>query len=151
MQIVIFSHNKKVYEIKNSLTRKINRINDKTLNWIEGELRNGKVINVKDAKGKLVSIAYSAGVFVATTSISHAGGFQDAMFKAFQPVIDILQGLAYPLLMVSAVIAGIQIMLGNIPKAMKTIKYAGGGYLAIQLLPVLAQQFAKACEGAVLK
>lgn len=67
-----------------------------------------------------------------------ASGFNQAIVtNAFQPVIDLMQGIAYPLcfLMVSG--SFLLIMLGQRAKGINMLKWAAIGYIGLQFAPTI--------------
>lgn len=56
---------------------------------------------------------------------------------AFNPVIQLVQAIAFPLAFISISLACLLMLLGQKHKAMEIIKYATIGYLLMQLVPSL--------------
>ncbi|OHR74020.1 hypothetical protein HMPREF3291_05390 [Bacillus sp. HMSC76G11] len=56
--------------------------------------------------------------------------------NAFEPVINLVQGLSYPIALIVMLSAGIIWMIGNQDKAMTMIQRAGFGYIIVQMAPL---------------
>lgn len=57
--------------------------------------------------------------------------------NAFDPLIQLVQALSYPIGMVMMLGGGIFIMIGNSERGLGMIQKAGVGYILIQMLPLL--------------
>lgn len=57
--------------------------------------------------------------------------------NAFDPVIDLIQGLSYPVALIVMLSAGIIWMIGNQDRALTMIQRAGFGYIIVQMAPML--------------
>jgi hypothetical protein len=57
------------------------------------------------------------------------------IIKAFDPLIDLMQGLAYPLCYLTCAVAVLFIIIGQRKKAFELAKWSIVGYLAAQWLP----------------
>ena len=54
---------------------------------------------------------------------------------AFNPIIQLLQAVSYPIAFVCAALAILLIMIGQKRKGLEIIKWAAIGYILMQLLP----------------
>lgn len=61
----------------------------------------------------------------------------DSMVHAFDPLIDIIQALAYPIAMVVVLGGALFIMIGNKEKGFSMMQGAGLGYVLVQLTPMV--------------
>lgn len=61
----------------------------------------------------------------------------DKVSKAFDPIIQLLQAVSYPLAFVCIALAILLIMIGQKRKGLEIVKWAAIGYLLMQLLPSL--------------
>jgi hypothetical protein len=61
----------------------------------------------------------------------------DKIMKAFDPIIELVQGVSYPLAFVCVALGVLLLMIGQKRKGLEVIKWAVVGYLLMQLLPGL--------------
>jgi len=61
----------------------------------------------------------------------------DKIMKAFDPIIQLVQGISYPLAFICIALGVLMLMIGQKRKGMEVIKWAVVGYLLMQLLPGL--------------
>lgn len=86
----------------------------------------------------VASVMIAPGVVRAT--VEDRNGMTRFMIeKAFQPVVELLQGIAYPVafLMISG--GFIAFILGQRSRGLEMIKWAVIGYLGLQLAPALME------------
>jgi hypothetical protein len=57
--------------------------------------------------------------------------------RAFDPIIQLLQAVSYPIAFICAALAIILIMIGQKRRGLEIIKWAAIGYVLMQLLPGL--------------
>jgi hypothetical protein len=72
-----------------------------------------------------------------TEGVSAASKSQTLIIKAFNPIIDLMQGVAYPLTFLVICGGFLMIMLGNRHKGLEMLKWAAIGYVGLQLAPAL--------------
>lgn len=91
-----------------------------------------------------------AGVAVSVTvlavgfgdvSLASAGAVQGVVTQkvvtAFEPLIELVQALSYPIGLVMMLGGGLFVMIGNADRGFSMIQKAGLGYVLIQMLPLL--------------
>lgn len=71
------------------------------------------------------------------------------MMSAFNPLIDLIQGLAYPVAMVVVLGGSIFVMIGNSDKGFSMMQKAGLGYLLIMITPMILDVLVDAMDGAL--
>lgn len=71
------------------------------------------------------------------------------MMTAFNPLIDLIQGLAYPVAMVVVLGGAIFIMIGNSDKGFGMMQKAGLGYLLVMIAPMILDVLVDAMAGVV--
>lgn len=59
------------------------------------------------------------------------------IMSAFDPIIELVQGISYPLAFVCIALGVLLLMIGQKRKGLEVIKWAVVGYLLMQLLPGL--------------
>ncbi|MCE5214358.1 MAG: hypothetical protein LLF83_06515 [Methanobacterium sp.] len=64
-----------------------------------------------------------------------ATSISDKIINAFKPIIDLMKGLSYPTCFIMMGAGILLIISGNKHKGTDMIKWAGIGYLLMQLLP----------------
>lgn len=116
--------------------------------FMSGEYRKGKSgFNVSDAererqeKAALVAATLSTVTAIFKPIGASAGVIEGAIVEktvnAFDPIIDLIQGLSYPVALIVMLSAGIIWMIGNQDRAMTMIQRAGFGYIIVQMAPML--------------
>jgi hypothetical protein len=65
------------------------------------------------------------------------GMVTEKIVNAFEPLIDMVQGLSYPVGLVMMLGGGLFVMIGLQEKGFSMIQRAGMGYILIQMLPIL--------------
>lgn len=61
----------------------------------------------------------------------------EKIVKAFDPIIQLLQSITYPLAFVCIALGVLTIMIGQKRRGLEIIKWAAVGYLLMQFLPGL--------------
>lgn len=62
---------------------------------------------------------------------------QQKIIEAFDPIVHLLQGMAYPVTLVMISIGFLLLSMGNKHTAIKTVKWAVVGFLGMQFVPVI--------------
>ena len=70
-------------------------------------------------------------------SVAMASGIEEKIIRAFDPIIELLQGISYPVAFVFITAGFLLIMTGQKSRGLQLMKYAGIGYLGMQLAPGL--------------
>lgn len=126
------------------------------------EFMHGKKANtaVKTAKPYgLVPLAVAPWV-VGTKALASDGGqavavagttagIYERMIHAFDPLIDLIQALAYPVAMIVVLGGALFIMIGNKEKGFAMMQGAGLGYVLVQLMPMVLNILVEAMKGAI--
>lgn len=84
--------------------------------------------------------------------IAQAAGQADMyarMIHAFDPLINLVQALAYPICMVVVLGGALFIMIGNKEKGFAMMQGAGLGYVLVQMTPVILNILVNAMKAAV--
>jgi hypothetical protein len=76
-----------------------------------------------------------------TTSIA------DKMIKAFDPLINLIQGMAYPVAMVVVLGGALFVMIGNSEKGFSMMQKAGLGYVIVMIAPMILNVLVDAMKG----
>lgn len=66
-------------------------------------------------------------------------GIGDRIIRAFDPLMDVITGLAYPIAALMFATGFLLVTLGQRHKGFQTMKWAAIGYLGMQFLPFLLQ------------
>jgi hypothetical protein len=70
-------------------------------------------------------------------TVAHAAGIQSTIIKAFNPLIELAQGISYPVAFLMITCGFLLIMTGQKSRGLQMMKYAGLGYIGMQLAPAL--------------
>lgn len=62
---------------------------------------------------------------------------QQKIINAFDPIVNLLQGMAYPVTLIMISIGFLILTMGNKHTAIKTIKWAIVGFLGMQFVPAI--------------
>lgn len=76
-------------------------------------------------------------VILSKTEPVFASGLAEKIAKAFDPVIELLQGISYPVAFIMMGAGFLVLMTGNRQKGLNMIKWAAIGYIGMQFVPVL--------------
>lgn len=66
-----------------------------------------------------------------------AGGVADKIINAFDPIIELIQGLSYPVGFIMICAGFLVMMTGNKQKGLNIIKWAAVGYVGMQFAPAI--------------
>lgn len=86
--------------------------------------------------------------FVPGTAYANSE-MQTKMMNAFDPLISLIQGLAYPVAMVVVLGGAIFVMIGNSDKGFSMMQKAGLGYLLVMITPMILDVLVDAMKGVV--
>lgn len=97
-------------------------------------------------KRKAIRIGVTVGITVLAISFgdvtfASAGAVNGVVaakvIRAFDPLVELVRALSYPIGLVMMLGGGLFVMIGNAEKGFSMIQKAGLGYVLIQMLPVL--------------
>jgi len=83
----------------------------------------------------VLSLTFGDVSFAAANAVD--GAIAEKVVRAFQPVIDLVQALSYPIGLVMMLGGGLFVMIGNSEKGLGMVQKAGIGYILVQILPLL--------------
>jgi len=81
--------------------------------------------------------------------VAGQGDMYSKMISAFDPLINLVQALAYPVCMVVVLGGALFIMIGNKEKGFAMMQGAGLGYVLVQMTPVILNILVNAMKAAV--
>jgi hypothetical protein len=88
---------------------------------------------------KLVFPALVTALALTQPHLALAVGLKGIMVNAFNPIVDLVQGAAYPLALVSISTGMLLITMGNRHKGMEFIKWGALGFIGMQFVPGIMQ------------
>lgn len=109
-------------------------------------VRNEHEKSVKQPTLSLVPLAVAP--FVPATVFAEES-IKAKMMTAFNPLIDLIQGLAYPVAMVVVLGGAIFIMIGNSEKGFSMMQKAGLGYLLVMIAPMILDVLVDTMAGVI--
>lgn len=119
----------------------------KTVSYSIGEFMQGEhKIEKKAPKMSLIPLA-AAPLIPTVAHAETAVSVQGKMMTAFTPIIDMIQGLAYPVAMVVVLGGAIFVMIGNSEKGFSMMQKAGMGYLLVMVAPMILDVLVDAMKG----
>ncbi|WP_019241487.1 MULTISPECIES: hypothetical protein [Bacillus] len=83
----------------------------------------------------LLSIGFGDPTFAAAGAVN--GAITQKVVNAFDPLIQLVQSLSYPIGLTMMLGGGLYVMIGNSDRGLGMIQKAGVGYILIQMLPIL--------------
>lgn len=83
-----------------------------------------------------IKSAFAADPTMATNAIA-SGQMYDKVISAFNPLVDLIQALSYPIAMIVVLGGSLFIMIGNKEKGFGMMQAAGLGYVLVQLTPLV--------------
>ncbi|MEH7374921.1 hypothetical protein [Neobacillus drentensis] len=131
----MFRRKEEVYSIKEFMARK-----EEVVELTEQEKKvffeSGILIPLAVAPFLKVKAAL-ATTAVPVTAAAASGAMYDKMLHAFDPLIILVQALAYPVAMVVVLGGALFIMIGNKEKGFSMMQGAGLGYVLVQMTPLV--------------
>jgi|SRR5690625_4007421 len=105
----------------------------------------------RKVKPPVISLAPLATAPVWQTVTAHAAetSIQTKMMSAFTPIIELIQGMAYPVAVVVVLGGALFVMIGNNEKGFSLMQRAGLGYVLVMLAPMVLDVLVDAMEGVV--
>lgn len=91
----------------------------------------------------------AAAPFIPIKVFAEEISVKEKMMNAFTPIIDLIQGMAYPVAMVVVLGGAIMVMIGNSEKGFTMMQRAGMGYLLVMIAPMILDVLVDAMEGVV--
>lgn len=79
--------------------------------------------------------------------VAQNSSIYERMIHAFDPLIDLVQALAYPVAMIVVLGGALFIMIGNKEKGFAMMQGAGLGYVLVQLTPMVLNILVSAMKG----
>lgn len=83
------------------------------------------------------------------TSVFAEASIQTKLMTAFQPLLDLIQGAAYPIALAVVLAGGIFIIIGQSDKGFDLISKASLGYILVSVLPMIFNVLADVMKGVV--
>lgn len=108
--------------------------------FMQGDWKEKARARKKEQMNLAVTKMSMAGVVVTafgSGTPAHASMMGDIIMKACDPIIDLLQGISYPVAFIMMTGGFLLIMTGQTGRGMHMIKWACLGYLGLQFAPAL--------------
>lgn len=107
-------------------------------------------VTIPFATTLMKSTAYASSNEVVTVTANEAANAMfDKMLHAFDPLITLVQALAYPVAMVVVLGGALFVMIGNKEKGFTMMQGAGLGYVLVQMTPLVLNILVDAMKMAV--
>lgn len=119
----------------------------KTYNF-KAFMNHEHLANIKPPKMSLMPLAV-APLFHTVTAHAAEQTIQAKMMTAFTPIIDLIQGMAYPIAMVVVLGGSVMLMVGNKEKGFSMMQTAGLGYVVVMIAPMILDVLVDAMAGIV--
>jgi hypothetical protein len=132
----MFRRKEEVYSIKEFMTRKTEVI-ELTEKEKKVFFESGVLIPLVVAPFLKVKSAMAATTAVTVTATASNAALYDKMLHAFDPLITLVQALAYPVAMVVVLGGALFIMIGNKEKGFGMMSGAALGYVLVNLTPMV--------------
>jgi len=114
-------------------------------------MRNEHKKEVKPPTMSLIPVATAplwSGVVVSAESATEAS-IQTKMMSAFDPLLQLIQGIAYPVALSVILAGGLFVIIGNKEKGFDMISKSAMGYMLITVLPMIFDVLVSAMKGVV--
>lgn len=82
-----------------------------------------------------ISLTFGDVSFVAAGAVN--GAVTAKVVHAFEPLVELVKALSYPISLVMMLGGGLFVMVGNSDRGFGMIQKAGLGYVLVQMLPLL--------------
>jgi hypothetical protein len=138
----MFRRKEEVYSIKEFMSSK----NEDVLAFCDKKEFRSSTLWMNRNTGVLIPLAIApflkvkavlAAEAVPVTAAVTTGAMYDKMLHAFDPLITLVQALAYPVAMVVVLGGALFIMIGNKEKGFSMMQGAGLGYVLVQMTPMV--------------
>lgn len=83
----------------------------------------------------VLSVGFGDVSFAAAGAVN--GVVMGKVVNAFNPLVELIKALSYPIALVMMLGGGIFVMIGNNDRGISMIQKAGLGYILVQMLPIL--------------
>ncbi|GEL76306.1 hypothetical protein [Tenuibacillus multivorans] len=108
-------------------------------------ISNELLDDIKPPTASILPLA--AAPLWTSMAVSAETTIQTKMITAFTPLIDLIQGMAYPVAMVVVLGGALFVMIGNSEKGFSMMQKAGLGYVIVMLAPMILNVLVDAMEG----
>ncbi len=89
-------------------------------------------------KRKLTALLASATTaYVLRLETASASSMSDMIVRAFDPIIDVVQGVSYPVCFLMIVGSFLLVMVGQKSKGIAMLKWAAIGFIGVQFAPAI--------------
>lgn len=108
--------------------------------FTEGNWKEKKVERRKENFNQVVTRMSMVGVgshLALHSNDAHASAMGDIIMRACDPIVELLQGISYPVAFIMITGGFLLIMTGQTSRGMHFIKWACLGYLGLQFAPAL--------------
>ena len=95
------------------------------------------------------TVAAQSNTAAIPTAALDSGVMYEKMLHAFDPLIGLVQALAYPVAMVVVLGGALFVMIGNREKGFTMMQGAGLGYVLVQMTPMVLNILVDAMKSAV--
>ncbi|CAH0289934.1 hypothetical protein [Peribacillus simplex] len=130
----MFRANTEVMSIKEFMARDVRR--EHAQRKVKRKATAKKVAKVAVAVSvTTLSIGFGDVSFAAAGALN--GAVTAKVITAFNPLIELVQALSYPIGLTMMLGGGLFVMIGNSERGLGMIQKAGVGYVLIQMLPLL--------------
>lgn len=127
----MFRKTEETYSISEFLNRGKNEVKE-----VKSKKFSKVLIPLAAAPFTHIKGAFAADPTVATNAIA-SGDMYNKVIQAFNPLVDLIQALSYPIAMIVVLGGSLFIMIGNKEKGFTMMQAAGLGYVLVQLTPLI--------------
>ncbi len=113
------------------------------------EFMNGEVEKPNKFHPETLVPLATAPLWKATPVFAANEALYGKMVSAFDPLVTLVQALAYPIATVVVLGGALFVMVGNKEKGFTMMQSAGLGYVLVQMLPMVLEILVQAMKAAV--
>jgi len=113
------------------------------------EFMNRKIEEPKNFHPVSLAPLATAPLWSATPALAANADIYGKMVGAFDPLVSLIQALAYPIAMVVVLGGALFVMIGNKEKGFTMMQSAGLGYVLVQMTPMVLDILVQAMKAAV--
>lgn len=132
----MFRRKQEVYSIKEFMKKDEVKTEELTEEEKRRFFETGILIPLAVAPFMKIKATMAAEV-VPVTAAEATGAMYDKMLHAFDPLITLIQALAYPVAMVVVLGGAIMVMINQKEKGFSMMQTAGLGYVLVQMTPMV--------------
>ncbi|WP_339167127.1 TrbC/VirB2 family protein [Brevibacillus sp. FSL L8-0520] len=118
---------------------KVKRQRYEVVPWRDFFAQTESVLTPRQKRKINALLAGATAAYVLRLEPASAAGIADRIVSAFNPLIELVQGVSYPVAFLMICGSFLLIMVGQRSKGLAMLKWASVGYIGLQFAPAIMQ------------